>query len=360
MPYEGKIKLEELPETQKKNISRIMQDPEFVKLYALIEKATNMHQCRFNYKYEEGPAMSLPGLAKMRTTARLVAARTYMLSEKKEYGKALQSVGTGLRFGNFLSDEPLIISQLVRIAIDDISVKSLNLFINRKEVILSDKDYSKLISLVERKNRAITKAFEGEIVFHIFESRTNLAAFFDSISPSHGNKGLNIFSNLYGSYLGHPILKADHAFYIRTISLLENYSRKPYFLVRDKYREWDRKIYQDRFHALKHIISSMTLPALDRVLQIQANNDARLDSFKLALALKIYREKHGSYPDSLAPLVPGIIPDIPLDPFTGKDYIYRREGKGLIVYSIGPNEKDDNGINNPEQKQDDIAFKVTN
>ena len=76
--------------------------------------------------------------------------------------------------------------------------------------------------------------------------------------------------------------------------------------------------------------------------------------------MKIYKEKHGNYPDTLAPLAPKIIKELPLDPFTGKGYKYRKEGKGFIVYSVGSNEKDDNGLINPIQNYDDISFKVTN
>jgi len=34
---------------------------------------------------------------------------------------------------------------------------------------------------------------------------------------------------------------------------------------------------------------------------------------------------------------------VPIDPFTGKPLVYRREGEGFIVYSLGTNQKDDGG-----------------
>ncbi len=42
-------------------------------------------------------------------------------------------------------------------------------------------------------------------------------------------------------------------------------------------------------------------------------------------------------------LVPGILTEVPIDPFTGKPLVYRREGEGFIVYSLGSNQKDDGG-----------------
>ena len=350
MPYESKIKIEELTETQKINIGRIMQDPEFAKLYALIEKAINMPACRFDIQYKEGPAMLLPHLAKMRSLARLSAARTYVLTGEKQYQEALHSAEAELQLGNFLADEPILISQLVRIAINSIAVESLNLFINSHEVALSDRDYHKLISILEEKNRNVIKSFEGELVLLGGYAFRHPFSLLSEYIPRE-------FGKIYGSYLSRPVLKSDYAFYIRALSDTTVYSQKPYFAIRDRANKWDKKIAHGRF---KYIISARLLPALSRILQQQANNNANLDSCKLALALKIYREKHGNYPDSLTSLAPEIIPEIPVDPFTGKDYIYRREDKGFMVYSFGPDEKDNKGIYDSKKRQDDISFKVKN
>ncbi|MBC8235640.1 hypothetical protein H8E77_39340 [bacterium] len=42
-------------------------------------------------------------------------------------------------------------------------------------------------------------------------------------------------------------------------------------------------------------------------------------------------------------LVPEIVPKLPLDPFIGKDFVYRREEEGFIIYSLGENAEDDGG-----------------
>ena len=60
---------------------------------------------------------------------------------------------------------------------------------------------------------------------------------------------------------------------------------------------------------------------------------------------------NGYYPDNLSALVPDILPELPLDEFTGGNFIYRKQGKGFIVYSLGPNEKDDNGISYEENNR---------
>jgi hypothetical protein len=65
----------------------------------------------------------------------------------------------------------------------------------------------------------------------------------------------------------------------------------------------------------------------------------------LALPLGAYRARHGQYPASLDALVPEFIEELPRDWFGTEPYRYRREGEGFFLYSIGPNGKDDHGLN---------------
>ncbi|NIO66236.1 MAG: hypothetical protein GTO28_12345, partial [Gammaproteobacteria bacterium] len=50
--------------------------------------------------------------------------------------------------------------------------------------------------------------------------------------------------------------------------------------------------------------------------------------------------EHGSLPASLAELEAAGW-DLPADPFGGGEYRYRREGRGFVVWSIGPDMDDD-------------------
>jgi len=81
-------------------------------------------------------------------------------------------------------------------------------------------------------------------------------------------------------------------------------------------------------------------------------------AIQVALALKAYHSKYGRYPGSLDALraYPGgawAAPEmrrsriqgwkLPEDPFSGKAFGYRREGKGFMLYSWGPDLRDDQG-----------------
>ena len=62
-----------------------------------------------------------------------------------------------------------------------------------------------------------------------------------------------------------------------------------------------------------------------------------------ALALKAYHNKTGSYPASLDELRQVIPWKVPEDPFSGRPLIYKRQGAGFLIYSIGADLRDDGG-----------------
>lgn len=62
------------------------------------------------------------------------------------------------------------------------------------------------------------------------------------------------------------------------------------------------------------------------------------------LALRAYRLEHGAYPAALGELTPHYLTRVPDDPFalTGPLH-YRRAGTSFVLYSVGPDGKDDGG-----------------
>lgn len=70
---------------------------------------------------------------------------------------------------------------------------------------------------------------------------------------------------------------------------------------------------------------------------------ARLNGNRIFLGLLAYRSRFGSYPVALDQLRAELKWPVPADPFSGKDFRYRRQGRGFILYSIGGDLKDNGG-----------------
>jgi hypothetical protein len=71
--------------------------------------------------------------------------------------------------------------------------------------------------------------------------------------------------------------------------------------------------------------------------------EAMLTAARTGLACRLFKSRTGHYPEGLSELVPDILTEVPIDSFTGKPLVYRRDGEGFIVYSLGSNQKDDGG-----------------
>ncbi len=77
------------------------------------------------------------------------------------------------------------------------------------------------------------------------------------------------------------------------------------------------------------------------------------------LALAVYRARCGRYPERLEELVPELLPRVPVDLFApGQTLIYRREGEGYVLYSVGRNGVDDRGRPSSLKAQDDLGLRI--
>jgi hypothetical protein len=371
-PYGSATPVQDLTAVQLSTASKLVfGNPDFQNLYKLIDQAVSFPSCRFDLAYENGPETLLPHLSPLRHLARLNSARTYLLVEKGRYREALESARVGLRIGDCLKSEPILISNLVGIAIDVIGMKALNDLFNRAPGLCSAKDCQVLIQELDGKKIELGTVMNSEVVLSgCFLFNRILKGYFPPIfslelTRPH-EKGLFRCT----AWITNPFSKKEFAFYLRTMKQIIKKVDKPYYQVNAIYARLGKEIFDNRYHCpiAGQILWSFVTGYTDTDKNVgihnpmmrNAENLNRLYGFKIALALRIYKTKTGRYPDNLSALVPDILPVLPFDQFTGKDFIYRKKGAGVIVYSIGQNLVDDNGRQDFKTKpvSDDIAWEV--
>ena len=383
IPYEGAVTWDKVPEGEKVKVKNlILYNPDYIRFYQLLEKASQM-KCQFLKRkdWEKGMGILLPHLRYLRDCARLLAAKAKIQAENKNIEGSLSTCLTGLRISKSLSNEPLIINQLVRIAMDSIILRELGEVLKKGEA--SIKIYQILIKEIEkeRSDMMVYPSFNGErVVFGITEFssvRRYAEKNLKKIEKEKGKKLSNeeIIEEFYKiKVLGQPVIgKKDkkskeykeftkkmkqtygnsediledffdnqELYYLRTMAKMIALVKEPYWEVREELKGFDKGIIE-KLPQEKAILTQMLLPALSRAYNKEARIDAQLGNAEIALACRIYKARCGKYPESLNELTPGILPSLPLDPFTGKNYIYKRKLKGFIVYSLGDNLKDDGG-----------------
>ena len=69
--------------------------------------------------------------------------------------------------------------------------------------------------------------------------------------------------------------------------------------------------------------------------------------------ISAYRQQYGTYPDSLAALG---VADYAVDPFSGNEFVYSRDGDNFTLYSLGDNGLDDRGVHDPKAETNDLVF----
>jgi hypothetical protein len=92
-----------------------------------------------------------------------------------------------------------------------------------------------------------------------------------------------------------------------------------------------------------HILICLLLPAVSKVQDAVDRTRQTHDNLRLAIALEMYHRDNKAYPKALGNLAPKYLKAVPKDLFSGKALIYKPEGKGYLLYSVGANGKDDGG-----------------
>lgn len=323
----------------------------------LLHKAAALDECKFELDFTKGPGMLLPHLSKLRQGGRLLALEAIERTEGGKADAAADSLVAGLRLGEHLRREPLLISALVRIAADAIAVGQMERWASRAKPSVQALERVEAAVAAAGDRRIIERAMMGERCFGI-------DIYDNYVLKPGGGEMLGAFGG-EGPMLAPHILrlipdayfKGDMACYLDIMNDYVAAARKPYpgnYLAGARVgQELDQRIPPYYF------VARMILPALSRMFGTGQKHLARCDSARVALAALRYRAKQGRLPAGLAALVPGFLPAMPPDPFDGKPLRYKADAAGLTVYAVGEDGKDDGGLTEaPEGNPPDIGFRI--
>ncbi|HOF17742.1 MAG TPA: hypothetical protein PK082_02440 [Phycisphaerae bacterium] len=98
-----------------------------------------------------------------------------------------------------------------------------------------------------------------------------------------------------------------------------------------------------------NLLLTVLMPSLKRGFVMYDRGTTQMDLARLAVALAAYKAEKGTYPERLAELSPGLLKQVPKDRFNDKDLVYKREGKGYLLYSVSENLTDDGGKDDPNE-----------
>ena len=139
--------------------------------------------------------------------------------------------------------------------------------------------------------------------------------------------------------------KDMEAMYDRMMDGYEARFATPYWEARQRAEIGDEFRSSKSFREqVRYAFVNTLVPAFDSVYRMQEDSLARRDGILVALALEAHRRRHRDWPESLDELVPGLLPSVPRDRFTGEPLRYRVAGGEVVVYSVGRDLDDDGGV----------------
>ena len=316
--------------------------------YRLLEGAARTPHCAFPVNWHGWPwAISFAHLAKLRQAARMLQARNGLAVHDDHPDQALADCGAMLGMAQHAKMEPSLISQLVAYALQGIALQTLERALSAGTP--SPQACQRLfdqIAAIDQIAPSI-RAMKGEVALcglATFESLLRRRSDRDmrDLAEAVGQSGSRwpiLALRSYGS-VGRPIAYLDELAYLRAMKRNLDAFGLPWPQSKRAIEDMENGV--KRLPTYGSILTKMITPVFSRAVLSRDRATASLGDAQIALALKTHRSDRGGYPDSLAALERAGF-KLPNDPFGGKTYHYRREGAGFIVYSIGPNLKDDGG-----------------
>lgn len=323
------------PELER-NVRVLLGRPQVQKALKILREASKRPHCVFPINWEDGMQVVFPQYAKFREACRLVVAQAQLAAGEGNLAEALGWCEVSLRMADHVAFEPTLIGQLVSYAVRSITLRSVQRFLSEAQLTPAQAEqfahYLEQINLYDELARAMI----GERAF-----------------------GLDSYRRIRRGALPAPLGAFDELVYLKNMQRAIELAALPHHQA----ARGDQALIEERKRwPNKYTLASTIVPALGKCANKRDQVLAEIGLCRVVLALKAYKYEHGAYPSTLDQLRRTLDWTLPVDPFTGRSFIYRRQEEGFKLYSVGENLKDDGGVKKPkgprawEHPEDDIVW----
>jgi hypothetical protein len=295
----------------------------------IIHEALQLPKSRYPIDLEMGFSTLLPHLSKIREAESLLQLKTALDIENGNRAAALESLLDHLHLAHTLNNEPVMISQMVRLAAIQLAVGSAERVVSIAQ--LSNDEIDALAAAFTETEESLADCWEHLVL----DERTTGIALFKM--PTHEVMDLidsdlsgPVFIMVLGVRRLAGLWDADLLFYLKTLNQVEKLGQSTLE---------NALIVSDRLNAeiersnAAHAISRRLLPNFGNAITKLAEARGSLRAGRIALAVEKYRVKTGLLPKNLQSLIPEYIKAMPLDPATEKPFRYIQNGADYSIQS---------------------------
>jgi hypothetical protein len=319
----------------------------------------------------------LPSVQKCRELAALLAARAMLRAGEGKLDDAWRDLLACHRLGRLVQQGGTLIEALVGYAIEAIASRSTLAFIERgkpsgKQLARCLADLQKLPppTDIAEKVDMLERCTLLDAVQHMHRDGVG---YMETLADAPGRKpwpGELLLMRMVLNYPG--MMREGNRWYDRMVQAMRKPTReersKAFHAIDVDIRTMKAGVLgpfkggafaaaREVNKRIGHILICLLLPAVSKVQDAADRTRQTHDNLRLAIALEMYHRDNKAYPKALGNLAPKYLKAVPGDRFSGKGLIYQLRGLGYLLYSVGPNGKDDGG-KGPDAGGDDIAVQM--
>ena len=335
--------------------------------------------------FSEGLNVDLSHLAKLRDCARLLGMDATVQALNGDYPEAMADLVAGMGLADAVGEEPIMISQLVRMAMYGMACATFEAAFGPGELPpeLAREFLQRAVRTGHRQRLADTLATEHAMAMQPLSDFLSAAAApskeeLDFVAansltaPVKEEVGTleRIGLQLYASPIARSFYNLDQRALAELsrqmieVTPLPYYEAKPILdgieqdlrdhpftrLMSDQFLLELMRVHMDR----GRYETTFDLRNMESLLELhyhihlaQGRQEAKLDLLRIGIVLEQHYVDTREYPATLDAIAADLGGAVPLDPLTGEPYHYQAQGDTFLLYSVGMNLVDDGGVHDP-------------
>ncbi len=318
---------------------------------ALVRLATAKPGCYFDRDYARPTFdIPLPEIQGLSVAGRLLAMHARWSAEHDDLKGALVDVGAMYGVARHAGDEPLLVSFLVSVTIDEMADATLEAVLNGRHPTFDELAAVQIDGGVSHRRRFV-HAMRMEEAF-ILNSIANLESMDLHTLGEWTNTQIPLFVLGFGGMYRVFFLSDDIA---ACRLAMHEYQRLPSL----PYEEFDPAgLDLNMSRSPKGIVTGSFLPSLAPSVEMAFRADAQRRLAQTAMMMHEYYARHQTFPDNLHS--PNLPRPVPRDLYNNKPIQLKKTANGWILYCVGPNLIDEGGEvtdrSNRVTRQGDLTF----
>jgi hypothetical protein len=302
-------------------------------------KLADLPEGRFPITYTPDFVSTVVCAQQPREAAYLLKLDAFLRIHDGQSDEALLSARAAFNAGRSIGDEPVLISQLVRLNCRNMALACLEralaqgqpseeALIEFQQVLLEEDSVPVLLIGARGERAGLHQLMEA------LESGQASVSLARRLAKGGSSKLPDRATDIVAEHS----LVSVHAWILRWLNDFVDAAKLPPWERRKRLEELERRLKEEAPFLARELLPSQWKPA-----EADQRESARLRCALVALAAERYRKAKGEWPVKLADLEARELDQVPLDPYDGQPLRYGRLADGVAIYSLGPDGEDHGG-----------------